>query len=103
MKTDFTYINKQYGVNACVGRRVVADGKNGVIVGSEGAHLVVNLDEEKPNSYTYWHPTWHMEYQEMGLIRKITAGQKRYQEYRDADWFDGTFAEWLGLVLLPQR
>lgn len=97
MNTDFSYINQHYGVNACIGRRVVANGKSGVIVGAENARIVVNLDEDKPGTRTYWHPTWEMKYQEIGTIRKMTAGQRRYQEYRDADWFDGTFAEWLGV------
>lgn len=94
---SFDYINKTYGVNAEVGRRVIADGKPGIITGFHGAHIVVNLDEHKPNIETYWHPTWEMIYLGKGKIRPMTAGQKRYQEFRDADWFDGTFAEWLGI------
>lgn len=38
-----------------------------------------------------------MQYLDLGTVRKMTVGQKRYQEYRNADWFDGTFAEWLGV------
>ena len=95
--TGIEHINKTYGVNACVGRRVVANGKPGVIIGTNNSHLAINLDEDKPGVPTYWHPMWNMQYLEMGAIRKMTAGQKRYQEYQDADWFDGTFAEWLGV------
>lgn len=95
--TGFEYINQTYGVNACVGRRVIANGKSGVIIGTNNAHITVNLDEDKPCVKTYWHPTWQMQYLDLGTVRKMTAGQKRYQEYRDADWFDGTFAEWLGV------
>ncbi|WP_315075601.1 hypothetical protein [Acinetobacter guillouiae] len=93
---SFEYINTHYGVNACVGRRVVADGKPGIIVGFHGAYIEVNLDEDKPGTHSNWHPTWNMEYQGMGKIRKLTAGQKRYQEYLSAE-LDCSFAEWLGV------
>jgi hypothetical protein len=94
---SFEYINETYGVNACVGRRVIADGKPGIIVGTRGAHIVVNLDHLKPHQTANYHPTWNVQYLAMGKVRKMTAGQKRYQEFLDADWFDGTFAEWLGV------
>lgn len=95
---SFEYINKTYGVNAEEGRRVIADGKPGVITGYNGAHIAVNLDEHKPGHDTYWHPTWNMTYLDIGKIRPMTAGQKRYQEYLNArEWFDGSFAEWLGV------
>ncbi|BFM75165.1 TPA: hypothetical protein JI043_05715 [Acinetobacter baumannii] len=94
---SFEYINNTYGVNAELGRRVIADGKPGIITGTHNALIVVNLDEDKPGHKTYWHPTWNMQYLGMGKIRKMTAGQKRYQEFLDADWFDGNFAEWLGV------
>lgn len=65
---SFEYINQTYGVNACVGRRVIADGKPGIIVGTRGAHIVVNLDEDKPGHKTFWHPTWNMTYLEMEAV-----------------------------------
>lgn len=93
---SFEYINKSYGVNACVGRRVIVDGEHGVIVGTKNAHLKVNFDNSKAGDYSYCHPTWRVEYLEIGKVRKLTAGQKRYQEYLDADCCE-TFAEWLGV------
>lgn len=93
---SFEYINKSYGVNACVGRRVIIDGEPGVIVGTHGAYIVVNPDHLKPHQTANYHPTWRVEYQGIGKIRKMTAGQKRYQEYLDADT-GCTFAEWLGV------
>lgn len=96
MNDNFDYINKHYGVNACVGRRVIADGEPGIIVGASGAYIVVNLDKHKPKVMGNYHPTWHMEYLEMSKVRPLTAGQKRYQKYLNAD-VDGTFAEWLGV------
>ena len=93
---SFEYINKSYGVNACVGRRVIIDGEPGVIVGTKNAHIKVNFDNTKASDYSYCHPAWRVEYLEMGKVRKLTAGQKRYQEYLDADT-GCTFAEWLGV------
>jgi len=93
---SFEYINKSYGVNACVGRRVIIDGEPGVIVGTHGAYIVVNPDHLKPYQTANYHPTWRVEYQGIGKVRKMTAGQKRYQEYLDADTCC-TFAEWLGV------
>jgi len=93
---SFEYINKSYGVNACIGRRVIVDGEAGVIVGANGAHIKVNFDNTKASDYSYCHPTWRVEYLEMGNVRKLTAGQKRYQEYLKADC-DESFAEWLGV------
>lgn len=93
---SFEYINKSYGVNACVGRRVIIDGEPGVIVGTHGAYIVVNPDHLKPYQTANYHPTWRVEYLGIGKVRKMTAGQKRYQEYLDADT-DCTFAEWLGV------
>jgi len=93
---SFEYINKSYGVNACVGRRVVIDGEPGIIVGTHGAYIVVNPDHLKPHQTANYHPTWCVEYQGIGKVRKMTAGQKRYQEYLDADTCC-TFAEWLGV------
>jgi hypothetical protein len=35
---SFEYINSQYGVNACVGRRVIAYGEPGVTNGAKLIH-----------------------------------------------------------------
>lgn len=93
---SFEYINKSYGVNACVGRRVVCSGEPGVIVGAKNTYIIVNLDSNKASQRDFYHPTFEVEYQGMGKVRKLTAGQKRYQEYLDADTCE-TFAEWLGV------
>lgn len=96
MSDGFVYINNYYKVNAEIGRRVIADGKPGVITGAEGAHIVVNLDSDKPGVRTFWHPTWKMQYGEIGTVRKMTPGQKRYQDYLKSE-SNCTFAEWLGV------
>lgn len=94
---SFEYIQKHYGVPAEYGRRVIADGEPGVIVGCCGQYVEVNLDKHKRTVTANYHPTWNMQYLEMGTVRKLTAGQRRYQEFLDADWFDGNFAQWLGV------
>lgn len=93
---SFEYINKSYGVNACVGRRVIVDGEPGIIVGTKNAHIKVNFDNTKASDYSYCHPVWRVEYLEIGKVRKLTAGQKRYQEYLNAD-LGCSFAEYLGV------
>lgn len=99
MTESCAYVKKTYNVPADIGRRVVVDGKPGIIAADKGTYIGVNFDEDQPGVIKNCHPTWNVEYLEMGQIRvkKMTAGQERYQQYRDADWFDGTFAEWLGV------
>lgn len=60
----FAYVRKRYGVPAKRGRRVVANGKPGVITRSAGHYIRVRLDGEKRSGY--WHPTWHMLYLDEG-------------------------------------
>lgn len=79
--SQFDYINQYYGVNACIGRKVVVDGKSGVIVDSRGNYIGVNFDSDKPSVISNCHPTWHVEYGEIGKVRKQTKSQQRYQRY----------------------
>jgi len=91
------YVRDYYGVPACIGRRVIAYGKPGIIAADRGNYIGVLLDEDKPGTIENYHPTDGIEYLDMGRIRKMTAGQRRYLEFIKADWFDGSFAEWLGI------
>ena len=92
----FDYINKTYGVNACIGRRVIVYGKPGTIIKDCGHYLGVNFDNEKPGQIGRCHPTSEVQYlDEIVKPRKITAGQRRYQEYLDAD-SGQSFSEWIG-------
>ena len=56
------YVRSYYGVPAKREMRVVANGKPGVIVGFDGAHLRIRLDGEE--HVGNWHPTWRIEYPE---------------------------------------
>lgn len=93
---NFDYINKTYGVNACIGRRVIVYGELGTIIKDCGHHLGVNFDNRKPGHVSRCHPTSQVEYlDEFRAPRKMTAGQRRYQEYLDAD-SGQSFSEWIG-------
>lgn len=90
------YIKTRYDVPAEIGRVIKFDGRSGIIVGSHGGHLKVNFDDKKPNQYEYIHPTWNVEYGEIGKIRQLTRSQQRYQEWKKSE-SDLTFAEWCGM------
>ena len=93
------YVRKHYGVPAQVGRRVTYSGKAGIISEDRGHYVGITLDSEKPGTVSNVHPTdRNLVYlDEVGKVRQMTRSQRRYQEYREADWFDGTFSEWLGI------
>ncbi len=95
--TPCHYVREAYGVPAEIGRRVSWNGKPGTIYQDGGCHVAVNFDEDKAGICYQVHPTDPgLEYLEMGKIRKMTRSQSRYQEFIRADWFDGTFGEWIG-------
>jgi hypothetical protein len=94
--SDFDYINKTYGVNACIGRRVIVYSEPGTIIKDCGHYLGVNFDNRKPGHVSRCHPTSEVVYlDEIRKPRKMTAGQRRYQEYLEADGY-GSFSEWIG-------
>ncbi len=83
------YVREYYGVPACIGRLVKVDGKPGIIAEDRGNYIGVNFDEDKPGSISNAHPTWKVEYGDMGKIRKMTKAQKRYQRFLEfGDSFD---------------
>lgn len=96
---NFEYIRHQYKVPAEIGREIVFEGKRkGVIMEDRGNYIGVNFDDDKPGVIVNLHPTWKVKYNGMRKkTRKSSKGQQRYQEYITADWFSGTFAEWLGI------
>lgn len=93
--TPFNYVIRTYNVPACIGRRVVVNGKPGTIIEDRGHHIGVNFDADKPGLSKPCHPTWEVQY--LGEIvkpRKASRGAQRYQEYLrdDSGW---SFLEWL--------
>jgi hypothetical protein len=89
------YARKYYGVPAEIGRRVIVHGKPGIIIEDRGNYLGVNFDSDKPGRTMNCHPTDHVEYGEMGTIRKMTRSQARYAHFLEVgDCFDN-FREFL--------
>lgn len=99
------YIKQTYNVPADIGRKVTIDGRVGVIAEDRGNYIGVNFDNDEPGVILNAHPTWKVEYLDMGVIRtvkpkKLTRSQKRYQEFKQAvrdDWWHEDFAAWLGI------
>jgi hypothetical protein len=84
MKSDMSnceYVREHYGVPACIGRRVTVSGKPGVIAEDRGHYIGVNLDSAKPGVIVNAHPTWEVEYLDMGFVRPMTRAQRRYMRW----------------------
>lgn len=91
------YVRNYYGVPACIGRRVIAYGKPGIIAEDRGGYIGILLDSDKPGQVNNYHPTDGIEYlDEIGTIRPMTRSQRRYREYIESE-YPGSFAEYLGL------
>ncbi|WP_111639943.1 hypothetical protein [Marinomonas shanghaiensis] len=76
------YIKKTYNVPADIGRKVIVDGKSGVIVENKSHHLGVNFDADKASVVSRCHPTWKVIYlDEFAAIRKLTKSQQRYKRF----------------------
>lgn len=92
----FEYIKNYYGVPAEFNREILFQGKRrGIIVKDMGNYIGVNFYDEKNTYISTLHPTSEVEYLGIGNPRKLTAGQKRYQHYREiyAEWM--SFGEYL--------
>lgn len=76
-------MRQYYNVPAEIGRRVVANGKPGIIAADRGHYIGVNFDTDKPGVIFNVHPADKVEYQEIGKVRKMTRSQRRYREYLD--------------------
>lgn len=81
----FEYVRTHYGVPAEYGRRVVVNGKPGIIVKDLGHHIGVVFDKDKPTRISPAHPTWEVEYGEIGVPRKVSKGAERYRRFLDFD------------------
>ncbi len=88
------YVRDYYKVSACIGRRVMAYGKPGIIAEDRGHYIGVNLDTDKPGRVRNYHPTDGIEYLGMGTVRKLTRAQQNYRDFLAYDSSD-TFAEWM--------
>lgn len=84
------YVQKHYGVPACISRRVIAYGKPGIIAEDRGHYIGILLDSDKPGHVNNYHPVDGIEYlDKMGKVRKPGRSQARYQRYMEyGDSFD---------------
>lgn len=80
---DCQYVRDYYGVPACIGRAVICSGRPGIIAADRGHYIGVRLDGE--TAINNYHPTDQIEYGGLRQAQALTAGQKRYQSYLDAD------------------
>jgi len=69
------YVCDYYNVPADISRRVIVNGEPGIIAEDRGNHIGVNFDKDKPGAIKSCHPTWKVEYGEIGQIRKLTRSQ----------------------------
>jgi len=93
------YVREYYGVPAVLGRRVVVSGKPGIIAEDRGHYIGVNFDHDKPGDISNCHPTWEVEYLDIGEIRKPTRSQQRYKRHLEyGDSFESfiEFCKWDG-------
>lgn len=101
------YVKQYYGVPADIGRRVVVNGKPGIIAADCGHYIGVNFDSEQPGEISNCHPTWEVVYGEMGTIRKLSArkakSKARYKRFLEfGDCFDN-FSHFLSWDSDPAR
>jgi hypothetical protein len=99
---NFEYVNEYYGVNACVGRRVVAYGKPGTIIKDFGNYVGIVLDEAPLDDPRRYHPIDGIVYGDVITYTppKVPARKARsrgnYREYLHAD-YGHEFHVWLGI------
>ena len=90
------YVQENYGVPACIGRRVTYKGRPGIISEDRGNYVGVTFDNQKPGTVSNFHPkTEELVYLGMGKVRKLTQSQQNYQDYLRSDCCE-TFTEWMG-------
>lgn len=86
------YVAQYYGVPACIGRRVVAYGKPGIIAEDRGNYIGILLDSDKPGSVNNYHPVDGIKYLGLGKVRPMTRSQARYRDYREvADCYESFY------------
>lgn len=100
----FAYVQHNYGVPACMHRRVIVNGRPGIIVKDLGHHIGVNFDEEDPFTVSPCHPTWEIEYGEIGTPRPVKnrRSRERYRRFIESE-YAGTFMEFCGWDAFLQK
>lgn len=99
----FEYVRERYGVPAEYGRRVVVNGRAGVVAEDCGHHIGVNFDADRPGVVRRCHPTWEVTYGEMAKVRPVSRAQQRYRRYlKLGDGFD-SFLSYCRWDTAPER
>lgn len=90
-----SYIKTIYRVPAEYGRRIRFQGKEeGIIVNADGQYIEVLMDKSKPGHTVRLHPTWEVEYLDMGEPRKPSRSTQRYRDYIHSE-MNMSFIDWL--------
>ena len=96
------YAKRAYDVPADIGRKVIVDGRAGIIVKEIRQYIGVLFDDDEDlDNVLPCHPTHKVVYGEMGTIRQWPKSKRRgkadYQEYLDiSDCFESflDFLKW---------
>uniref|UniRef100_A0AAU6W1S0 Uncharacterized protein n=1 Tax=Pseudomonas phage Touem01 TaxID=3138548 RepID=A0AAU6W1S0_9VIRU len=91
-----TYVQRHYGVPACIGRRVIAYGKPGTITSDFGHYVGIVLDDSSKRKPGRYHPTDGIVYGDMADKLPKHPRQTNYDKFCDEDC-GYSFEEWLNI------
>ncbi|MEG1082303.1 MAG: hypothetical protein RSE44_27570 [Pseudomonas sp.] len=94
--TPCEYVQQYYQVPACIGRRVIAYGKPGVITADFGHYIGIVLDDSTKRQPGRYHPVDGIEYGEMAGQLPKPPRRTNYDRYYDEEW-TCDFHEYLGI------
>lgn len=81
-KDDFDYVIRNYGVPACIDRRVIAYGKPGTIVEARGNYIGIHLDGDPTDVVRNYHPTDGIIYLGSGVFKDQCEAEALLGELR---------------------
>ena len=84
--TPCHYIQQYYQVPACIGRRVIAYGKPGVIAADRGHYIGVVLDGDAKRQVRNHHPEDGIVYGEMADKLPKAPKRSNYDRFNDEEW-----------------
>jgi hypothetical protein len=96
VSTGCAYVRQHYGVPACIGRKVIAYGKPGIILEDRGHYIGVALDDDKKVRVGNYHPTDGIVYGEMADKLPKRPRRSNYDKFNNDDC-GLSFEEWLGI------
>ncbi|BBH46937.1 hypothetical protein [Pseudomonas sp. KU43P] len=92
--TPCHYVQQYYQVPACIGRRVIAYGKPGVIAADHGHYIGVVLDGDAKRQVRNHHPEDGIVYGEMADKLPRAPKRSNYDRFNDEEW-NCDFVEYL--------